>query len=415
MLIIADIVEQHAEEAAFNWLLRDSALSEPHYSLADIAHLDDRVEANIDGLRIAGDAGWEICREAMGIEEPGEIFTAGVLAFESQVSERMDVMLDAVEEDVELQRALCSALGWIEFHQSAAPAKNILDADPAFLKRIGLSIYAIHRQDVGSTLATYILDPDPLIRSRALKAAGELGRNDLLAMVVDSFDDEDEKCRFYSAWAAVLLGSNAGIGPLKRVLAAQSVYEQRACELAVRKMDNGEAVQWLDELGRHSSSMRLAINGYGALGDPMAIPRLIEMMQTSELARPAGEAFSMITGVDIAYEDLETDPPEDFHAGPTEDPEDENVEMDPDEDLPWPDPELIGAWWYKNQISFQSGKRYLAGHPISSENCLHVLRNGFQRQRIAAALELALLHPGRPLFEVRAPGYRQQRLLEAGL
>ena len=33
---------------------------------------------------------------------------------------------------------------------------------------------------------------------------------------------------------------------------------------------------------------------------------------------------------------------------------------------------------------------------------------GYQRQRAAAALELAILKPGRPLFEVRAPGWRQQ-------
>ena len=35
-----------------------------------------------------------------------------------------------------------------------------------------------------------------------------------------------------------------------------------------------------------------------------------------------------------------------------------------------------------------------------------VLRNGRQRQRAAAALELALQQPGQPLFEVRAPGFR---------
>jgi len=57
-------------------------------------------------------------------------------------------------------------------------------------------------------------------------------------------------------------------------------------------------------------------------------------MTIPELARVAGEAFTMITGVDIAYEDLEGAWPEGFVAGPTEDPEDENVAMDPDEDLP---------------------------------------------------------------------------------
>jgi hypothetical protein len=41
----------------------------------------------------------------------------------------------------------------------------------------------------------------------------------------------------------------------------------------------------------------------------------------------------MITGVDIAYEDLEGVWPEGFEAGPTENPENENVAMDPDEDL----------------------------------------------------------------------------------
>jgi len=43
--------------------------------------------------------------------------------------------------------------------------------------------------------------------------------------------------------------------------------------------------------------------------------------------------------------------------------------------------------------------------------CL-ALKNGYQRQRAAAALELAILKPGRPLFEVRAPGFRQQQLLQ---
>jgi hypothetical protein len=77
------------------------------------------------------------------------------------------------------------------------------------------------------------------------------------------------------------------------------------------------------------------------MGDPMSIPWLIQMMKAPELARVAGEALTMITGVDIAYEDLEGKWPEGFEAGPTENAEDEDVEMDPGEDLAWPEPELI--------------------------------------------------------------------------
>ena len=68
------VLEQHAEEAGFHWLLRDKATSEPHYSLADLAHLDGRVEAHIDGLRVAGDVGWELCDAALKSAEAGDVY-----------------------------------------------------------------------------------------------------------------------------------------------------------------------------------------------------------------------------------------------------------------------------------------------------------------------------------------------------
>jgi hypothetical protein len=40
-----------------------------------------------------------------------------------------------------------------------------------------------------------------------------------------------------------------------------------------------------------------------------------------------------------------------------------------------------------------------------------LLKNGFQRQRMAAAIYLCLLKPGTPLFNCAAPAWRQQRLL----
>jgi len=181
--------------------------------------------------------------------------------------------------------------------------------------------------------------------------------------------------------------------------------------MALRRMDLPIAHEWQKALAQSRDSLRLAVMGAGVIGDPASILWLIEQMAIPELARVAGEAFTMITGVDIAYEDLEGEWPEGFEAGPTEDPEDENVAMDPDEDLPWPKPEAIHTWWRSHQGQFRSGTRYLLGKPMSLDWLRDVLRNGRQRQRAAAALELALQQPGQPLFEVRAPGFRQQRLL----
>ena len=121
-------------------------------------------------------------------------------------------------------------------------------------------------------------------------------------------------------------------------------------------------------------------------------------MNTPELSRIAGESFTLITGVDLAYDDLEMDQPEGFEAGPTEDPEDENIDLDADEDLPWRNPELIRAWWSNNNANFDSNTRYLMGKPISSENCLSVLKDGAQRQRQSAATEIALMDADAVLF-----------------
>ena len=68
-----------------------------------------------------------------------------------------------------------------------------------------------------------------------------------------------------------------------------------------------------------------------------------------------------------------------------------------------------------NKNKFHAGTRYLCGEQISVDHCMEILKNGFQRQRSAAALELAIRVSDQPLFEVRASGKYQQRLLAHGL
>jgi uncharacterized protein (TIGR02270 family) len=176
-------------------------------------------------------------------------------------------------------------------------------------------------------------------------------------------------------------------------------------------MDPATAKAWQAWFSRRKGGLRIAISAAGGIGDPEQVPWLIEQMKVPALARIGGEAFTMITGIDLAYDHLDKSPPEGFEAGPTDSPEDENVEMNPDEYLPWPDPVLIQKWWSNNQGRFQKGTRYLLGKPINIEWSQQVLRVGRQRQRAAAALELAIQQPGKPLFEIRAPGFRQQAAL----
>ncbi len=406
------VLDQHSEEAAFLWLLRYAAVTEPHYSLKDLAELDNRVEAHLDGLRISGDLGWESCLIALEVGEPGEVFAASVLAFESGDGKRIDAVLKTALANEANYRALISAIGWIDYQQVDSLMRHMLVAKSSDYRRISIAAFAVHRKDPGPLLEKAIESDDALMSARALKAAGELKRQDLLSSFAQYLKSDNEACRFWASWSAVLLGDRLQAKEaLKRTVTSESPFGVRALQLVLRTMDGKEAQSWLKGLAQNPDWLRFVVIGAGVSGDPAFIPWLIQQMQTPELARVAGESFAMITGVDLAYQDMEGEWPEGFEAGPTENPEDEDVEMDADEDLPWPAPELVQAWWAQNRPNFQVGTRYLVGQPISASQCKQVLISGFQRQRNAAALELALMEPKAPLFPTKARGFLQQRLL----
>ncbi len=199
MTVIPIIIEQHAEDAAFNWLLRDADVSDLHYSLDDLAKLDNRVEAHIDGLRIAGDEGWEICRDTLSWEEEGEVFVAAVLAFESGDNDRIQSVLEVVCESQEVYRGIVFALGWLSYQQAESHIQNLLNEQSPILRCIGIAASAIHRQDPGQLLYDALIDTDLLLKARALKAVGEIGRKDLILSVKRELQAEDERCRFYAA------------------------------------------------------------------------------------------------------------------------------------------------------------------------------------------------------------------------
>lgn len=414
--VIPHIIEQHADEAAFLWLLRNNAVYEAHYKLDHLHNLDERIAAHIDGLRIAGDAGWQCClNNLQQFKEPGEMFAAATLAFESTDSERLQNLYALAETSPTTDTGLISALGWVEPQHLKGKVSGMLVSANPFWRRIGIAACAIHRVDPGKHLEAGVQDQDTGLRCRAIKAAGELGRGDLRDLIAYQLKSDDPGIRFWAAWALTLLGNRKEAPQALQtfLLEPAGQYAHQAAQLVLRT-SNSESVQYL--LGtfiKQHDNLRLAIQGSGMSGDVRYIPWLIQQMEIPELARVAGEAFTFMTGVDLAYNDLETDQPKGFQAGPTESPEDESTALDPDENLPWPDPALIRQWWQQHQRDFPAGQRYLMGKPVSELQCKEVLKTGMQRQRYAAALELALMAPKTPLFETRAKAQRQRQLLGA--
>ena len=110
-------------------------------------------------------------------------------------------------------------------------------------------------------------------------------------------------------------------------------YSQ-ASLLPLRCQRLDESHTWVSEILKGPRRKRLGVIGIGVLGDPARVSELIAYMQIEQLSRVAGESFTMITGADLKYLDLDRPKPE-AEAGPTEDPNDANIAMDEDE-APWP-------------------------------------------------------------------------------
>jgi uncharacterized protein (TIGR02270 family) len=395
------------------WLQRSGAVALPHFALLELARLDSRVDAHLDGLRIAGDAGWVVCESELGWKEAGELFTAGFIAWETGKQPRIETVLAAAVKAPAAASGAVSALGWLTLAKAQPAIMRLCSAANPVHRRIGIGAAAIHRHNPGNALTAAVSDADLHLRTRALKAAGELGRADLQPAMRMNFSARDPACAYWAARSFALRATEPalGVAALRQIAESCSTFANRAAAMAVRRMEPAAARAWYRKLPMKLPHARSAIVAAGAVGDPEAIPWLMEFMKQLPLARLAGEAFSTITGTDLAYLDLDVKPPKDFDAGPTNDPKDENVEMDPDGNLPWPNPVAIQKWWNERRGTFPQGVRHLCGKPMTPESLQHVLRYGYQRQRAAAAIELAIRNPGQPLFEVRARGDRQMELL----
>lgn len=411
--VVRSVISQHAEEAVSLRHIRSGLLGAAQVTLHDLRRHDDRVAAHLDGLLLAGEHGYAACTAALGTTGVGEVFSAAVIAIENGNAAGLDSLFAVSQAVPQAQAGLLSAFGWVSSQYLQVTVKNLLASECAWRRQVGIATCAMHQVDPRAAVDRSVADSDVLLRARGLRVAGQCGRQDLRAACMAGQMDDDLTCRYWAARSAALLGERAGSIEVLKAIALRAGPNQRAALCCVLKItEPGEASALLRLLAQDPSTIRLLVRGTGVAAYPDYLPWLIGQMEDLKLARLAGEAFSFITGLDINYLHLDCEAPENLDSGPNDNPDDDNVAMDEDDGLPWPDPAKLQSWWNANQQRFQPGVRYFMGERVTVEHCKKVLRDGFQRQRIAAAEYLCLLQPGTPLFPTSAPAWRQQRWLK---
>ncbi|MBI3776156.1 MAG: TIGR02270 family protein [Gammaproteobacteria bacterium] len=395
-----DILVEHLEEAAFLWTLREQSRVSAKYHLNALGELDERLEAHLDGLRIGGEQSWNAAKEALKLDNNGDIFVLSHLAFDRAhgdwIGEALQVAIGAG-----CYNGLVSALCWLPYTHVDSRTQILSASEIAEHRYVAVAVQALHRVD-GDWLSKALHDTSALVQARAGRAAGELGRADLVPQLLELNQSKDESVAFWSCWSAALLGDQSAVTALQH-FATVPGYADDALAVVLRRLSPQAAGMWLEELAQDEVNVRLIMQGAGIVGDPVFVPGLISMMSVPAMARIAADSFCNITGANLTEDKLGAAPPLENQDAP--------VQVDLDENLPWPDPQRVFEWWEKNGARFNIGTRYLLGQPVTPEHLRWVLRHGNQKLRYGAALELAMLVPETAVFATRAPGFMQLQSL----
>ena len=396
------------EQAAFLWSTRSTVARSSAVTFEVLAHLDERVSGLAFRLsERPAVAEWLLRHDAPAFRS-GFAFVTAVVALRNGVDQVVDNLLAQLESEPALLAPLSSALSWLEYREVRRYVEHWLAMPTPALVRLGIAAAVAHRMDPGTALDR-ALDADlPVLRATGLEAVGRLSLRAHLPVLIQRLDDEDDACRFWAAWSAARLGDQDGIPVLGRFAATPGAFALPACDLALRVLDPDQAIRAQRRLLSIPGNEGVATASAGIIGDPRLAGWLLEAMASPALARRAAAAFCVMAGCDLRRDDLDASAPP--GAVPQADPSSgAALEGEEEEDeLLWPDLDRLRQWWQGNRQAFTPGVRYLAGLPIRPEDLPQILLAGNQRQRAAAALELALLNPEAPVLDVEAPAHRQR-------
>ena len=403
--VYRDIFEQFAIDASFLWLLRSIAIEQPQYNKSDMLSLERRIDAQLNGLMTSVEVSWALCGEALSLEEPGEVFTAMILAMRSREASRIKRVVEVGLSEPSCFKAMVSAMGWLPNTLVMPWIARFTNGKEMAHKHFGIAISSIKRHDPAEAL-TNILNreeclADEMLYARALRLVGELRRQDCMPALIKGTEDSRDSIKFWSLWSAILLGQKSFVEQLKPfVNDSSSPFQVHAMQLVFRVVTVEQARAFISDIAKNPDNIRIVIKATGILGDPHAVNWLIGQMQNEKLARVAGEAFVLITGAELSKYKLVADENDQASHLITEDEDD--IYLDEDEHLLTPVYQRVTKLWRSYGQNFIVGRRYFLGKNIDEAWLKTVLSMGNQRQRHAAALELALGGFNMPLINTRA-------------
>ena len=303
-------------------------------------------------------------------------------------------------------------MAWLPKSLTSEWALRFLHSKDLNHKYLAIAFYSIRRKNPGNILVELFQREDCVAHQkllvRLIRLVGELKLYSFANQVQKMANHELSDVAFWANWTLVMLGEHKAALPLLNLIKLEPAFQQLGIATIFKVLPIAQARKWISEFSKQPEMLRMVIRAVGVLGDPHAVPWLIDKMNNFETAKIAGEAFSLITGIDLDRYELTIEPPEDIAMVPNDDSEDADVSLDEDENLPFPDVSKINHTWLRYRDRYKVGHRYLLGVEVTKntsetiEKLKELFEKSGQRQRHSTALTLALLDPQSPFINVKA-------------
>lgn len=408
-MTVPPMLAQHAQDAAFYWMLRDTSGASPHLTLEKLTHIESMLTAHLDGLLIAGAAGMLPAETALARwRSAGEMFVCFYLAASSHQQRSAEKLLAQVEKRADtLLRGLISAIAslpttlarhWIT-HCSASdtPALQV-----AALRACAL-LGAPALDALATPLASLITSTSEHVRAaacRALAVARSGAANDAPALLQTALADEYLCVRAEAAIALARLGQPQAM-ELWRCVSSQALMHDQASGW-YRKQAERRLLRWTRHLacqvahGHAQITQLLArLPVRASLGfvlhhaDPQYLGFVLHCLDEPDTRRYAAWVWQCMTGNDLAANGLT------LAENPPAQPGSVSQEqIDFDNGMLLPNAAAMRAF----PTRYPSHGKLLQGQSLTTPFALFALENAPQAVRTIAAAHLAYAYPAYPLL-----------------
>ena len=412
-----DIFEEHLSEATFLWTQWESALVAPNHTLDDLGEWEERLLAHLDGLVLGGPPVAErLLDPALEADEPTRI-SAATFALVAEGEEGFAPVLGVLEKGlIEQQAAIQRALEVVPREDLGPRLLPLLAKGEPAVQASVLDVLTFRRIDPGPALELLAGSEDPKLRAAALRAARVWPKHVDRARVQEALDAPEIAVRDAALETGAVLGMKAVWDRCQQIAAERAPGARLALVLLALGGEAKEREVLRGLLGE-PALREDALWALGFTGRVEITDACIEFMRDEDerFARLAGEAFSAITGLEIAgrYVFAANSDESDEPAPATDSDLDEDLSPWPEDDLPLPDPGAIEYWWREARKGFRPDTNYLSGKPFEEATLREALAGAPMRRRHVLALALAIRSRGRYLLETRAPFSAQRRQLDA--